>query len=83
MKGMIDEEGQLYIERAGKMVPQTCKKSGIVAGSVEAYGKCDHKCPHFGEPWGGEIKGIPSNIQLCITVLNFEPGGFEDKRAGA
>lgn len=80
MRGMIDESGQLHIERAGKMVAQTCRKSRVVAGSVEAYGECDHTCPHFGEPWGGPTS---FHLDICITSLTFEPDGFEDKRPGA
>lgn len=28
MKGLLDTRGQLYIERAGVMIPQICKKNG-------------------------------------------------------
>lgn len=41
MKGKIDKDGVLHIERAGVMRQQWCPQSG---------GHCGDWCPHFGEP---------------------------------
>jgi len=63
MKGKIDKDGFLHIERAGEMVKQECinsmyfqiymqnkTTSACNDGWADGTKYCGHKCPLFGEP---------------------------------
>ena len=60
MKGMIDSNGNLRIERRGRMVTQFCPfKDGIPCG--------DH-CPQF-----GKVPSESTRIDICMNrALYFE-----------
>jgi hypothetical protein len=86
MKGKIDENGWLWIERAGKLKKQLCPFSN--GGDWEAScgdwcpweASCGDWCPMFGDPYRYTLeKGIPATaIDICQAVLVFEE--FEDER---
>lgn len=44
MKGKIDKNGVLHIERSGTMIPTLCVNAGML--NV----RCSHNCSHFGNP---------------------------------
>ena len=79
MKGKIDEDGNLYIERAGKMKQQFCPFD---------VKPCGDWCPLFGEPmdntmsWttvDGHIGGHKTTeLELCRKKLYFDE--FTDER---
>jgi hypothetical protein len=79
MKGTIDREGTLFIERAGKMKGQSCPFSI----SMEW---CGDWCPLFGEPenyneLGLKFEGVRTGIwiRLCqSSCLIFE--SLKDER---
>ena len=60
MKGKIDKDGFLWIERKGEWTKQFCPFVGD--------GWCGHWCPLFGEP--EFIDGHP-RLSLCRKVLEF------------
>ena len=67
MKGKIDKDGFLWIERKGEWTKQFCPFVSKVW--------CGHWCPLFGEP--EMLDGKPS-LSLCRKVLKFD--FFEDAR---
>jgi hypothetical protein len=73
MKGKIDENGWLWIERAGEMKAQECP-------CAPESSRCGDWCPLFGEPYRYTLeKGTPATaIDICQAVLVFEE--FEDER---
>ncbi len=73
MKGKIDNEGHLYIERGRRLTEQGCPYS-----SGEAF--CGDWCPLFGEP---NVVEFPENetmtcLQTCRNPLYFDE--FTDER---
>jgi len=60
MKGKIDKDGFLWIERKGEWTKQFCPFVSKVW--------CGHWCPLFGEP--EFIDGHP-RLSLCRKVLEF------------
>ena len=91
MKGMIDEEGFLHIERAGKMKAQACCQGRTISVlDVSAPGPCGDNCPRFGEPilCYSDVDGLKEEnwhvIPICNgEIVSFSPGCFEDKRPTA
>ena len=80
MKGKIDKDGFLYIERAGKYILQYCPFSG--SSDVT---ECCHWCALFGEPEIIEDITDPNGnkyniitLELCKKILYFNE--FTDKR---
>lgn len=78
MKGMIDPEGRLHIERRGILKPQVCRFREVAT--------CADDCPFFHEPQKVYIDIGSSmfwyQIRLCEKeVLEFDgPDGFDDQR---
>ena len=74
MKIKIDEDGWLWLERAGKMKSQFC---------IHCDGdRCGDWCPAFGEPYGTET----IHLYLCREVggaLQCKPEDFTDEREEA
>ena len=74
MKGKIDDNGTLSIERAGRMKEMEC------ALIRERW--CSDNCPHFGEPYkddGGQITIGNSKLDICHgKTLLFD--SFTDER---
>jgi hypothetical protein len=72
MKGKIDRDGDLYIERAGKLKPQHCPPWNIVP--------CGDWCPLFREV---NLESKPGKesivIDLCRRQLVFDE--FADERS--
>jgi len=98
MRGMIDEEGYLHIERAGKMKAQMCCQGRIVTvGIVSAPGPCGDDCPLFGDPvecsmvaWETRTETRMKKpgsetviVKICEGSLRFAKCDFEDKRPTA
>jgi len=82
MKGAIEKNGYLWIERAGKIKKQYCPHD-VVGEDVIG---CGDWCPMFGEPeqvytmknaQRGEVVGL----QICRVRFSFHE--FVDKRQGA
>ena len=72
MKIQIDQEGNLKIERAGRMKAQLCP-------FASTYGlKCGDWCPHFDEPEPCEQRQGTSTLDLCHRRQLF--GELEDLR---
>lgn len=68
MKGKINKNGALSIQRKNEMVPQRC--------CYDQGESCSDACPLFREPrrlFTGEIE-----LQLCDVTLRFSE--FEDER---
>jgi len=68
MKGIIEKDGSLWIERAGILVAQLCPLT---------QNPCNDRCPKFGEPYyshimtdnGAWVDGIV--LRLCDTSQLF------------
>jgi len=80
MKGIIDESGNLYIERGGKI---GLKLQGCPYQEEE--GSCGDWCPLFGEPEVSKWMGSPDpdkkgraadirhwNLKICKITIFFE-----------
>jgi len=80
MKGKIDKDGVLYIERAGVMRQQMCPYSYSNQLPVFSATQCGDACPLFGEPT--QLSHTPSGdtygIKLCQRELVF--GKLTDER---
>lgn len=80
MKGMITKQGELVIERAGKMKMQFCP-------FVKEQVPCGDECPLFGEPYTDKLlfeDGVheATCLSLCGNrTLNFRE--FTDDRGEA
>ena len=70
LNGRMNEEGDLYIQRAGEYKHQVCPFSSLV--------KCGDSCPLFGEP--RKDHRFSTSLQICKLTLHFD--NFEDKREG-
>ncbi len=70
MNGKIDEKGDLWIERAGKMRGQGCPYSNGLS-------MCGDWCSLFGEPEMVTDDG-PTELALCHQVWYFT--NFTDER---
>ncbi len=82
MKGMINKQGVLHIQRAGYMQAQDCPYSSV---PNDKYRKCGDWCPLFSEPiylGKDRIGGIPVpsfDITICQDrTIRFN--GFYDGR---
>jgi len=78
MKGKIDKDGCLLIERAGVMKPQHCPLTD------DPSSNCGDWCPLFGEPENSNT--IPENWTLelnCGAHKTFYFTGFTDERKEA
>ena len=83
MKGKIDKDGILWLERAGEFKRQKCvfTMTLIRPEGLEAYYQaqgCGDHCPLFCEPedsTGGEIE-----LSLCHTFHIFKKEDFKDER---
>ena len=78
MKGKIDINGHLYLERAGVLKGQFCHYARLLVF-------CSDKCPLFGEPYAAEIGYLDGRdgeqriiLSLCKREWSFVD--FEDKR---
>ena len=60
MKGKIDANGCLCLERAGQLKLQDCPYRSLVEGKYRFA--CGDWCPHFGEP--EYDRGFPTIINL-------------------
>lgn len=71
MKGKISKNGILYIERAGELKPQFCRRNNV-------GDHCNHFCPGFREP--EKLADNNYVLELChsIGVLRFTE--FTDER---
>lgn len=69
MKGKIDADGCLHIERAGEMREQACP-----FGDCDAT--CSHWCPLFAEPCPADGErvgdGRKTVLELCRMALVFD-----------
>ena len=90
MKGKIDKEGALWIERAGTEKKQACPHSDHRNFIPPQNGKvsifvnyCGDDCPQFGEPESKLSAGFDpklTSIKICqILTLVFDE--FADERA--
>jgi len=88
MKGKIDKDGVLFIERAGKMRAVTCPIHNPNFSDSEVV--CGDRCAMFGEPEkvdtsqviaGTLIISSGSRLSLCHKELVFEE--FTDERPQA
>jgi hypothetical protein len=60
MKGKIDRDGSLYLERAGKLKGQFCPhQKGLM--------NCGDWCPHFGEPEIEYSDDYEEDVYLHLT----------------
>lgn len=83
-KIMIDENGALHLERAGKLKPQFCKDTGFQR-------PCWDGCPCFGNPKEdfdydedtGAILSKTVIIALCEEFWECPIDQFEDRRKPA
>ena len=81
MKGKIDSNGWLRIERGGKERLQECPytQKTFQVNNRTMREPCGDWCPLFGEPkW--EIDGKSAIIEVCHRTLFFDE--FTDERAG-
>jgi hypothetical protein len=62
LKGILNENGCIDIERAGKLKSQYCPEQH------NTESKCGDWCPLFGEPYQN---GQYITVRLCIGSLNF------------
>lgn len=83
MKGKIDKDGTLYIERKGKYKCQCCPipeikgMEGVVSG-------CGDWCPLFGEPVATTTEHYPDDDYITLTICNNRTlifDEFTDERA--
>ncbi len=80
MKGKINNEGELYIERAGRMVSQLCPYRS------SAPHTCGDWCPLFGEPsreyictiMGQDCFSKNTTLNLCNKKMTLTE--FKDER---
>lgn len=86
VKGKINKNGVLEIERAGKFKPQDCRKSIFTTGNGGDCFSCGDECSLFGEPetetaWN-EMKSDQKTgrifVELCEKTWYFDE--FEDER---
>jgi hypothetical protein len=63
MKGKIDKDGFLWIERKGEWTKQRCPFVGD--------DWCGHWCPLFGEPRGERCAGEEIKLDICKKTLFF------------
>lgn len=63
MKGKIDKDGFLWIERKGEWTKQFCPFVSKVW--------CGHWCPLFGEPRGERCAGEEIKLDICKKTLFF------------
>ena len=83
MKGLIDKNGWLAIERAGKMKSQYCPWT---VWQDDAVHSCGDWCSHFGEPrWeeakeGGFVKAAYLNLTCGGATRLFVFDEFTDER---
>lgn len=93
MKIKIDKDGILFIERAGKLKVQECRRGGAHIRvcddhtAVLQYGSCNDSCSLFGEPEPfsfDPITGEPIDetieLDLCSKTLSINVEDFEDER---
>ena len=84
MKGKIDINGWLRIERSGKEKLQECpfmQRAFEVNDIVIA--PCGDWCPLFGEPYEyDDFNEVAKrvDIRLCQTTLSFKMSDFTDER---
>ena len=71
MKGKIDKEGCLLVERAGKMKVQHCSFTHNITS-------CSDDCALFGEPFKENAVDINTYLFICHRTWIFD--GFEDER---
>lgn len=79
VKGKIDKNGFLEIERAGKFKTVECRRSTFMSAHGDiACLACNDNCSLFGEP--GIEKFFTGRIflKLCEKTWHFDE--FEDKR---
>lgn len=80
MKGKINNEGILEIERAGRFKKMECRIAGLGFGDLghdPMACLCGDDCPHFGEPEYYEKRHVI--IEICQSrFLSFDE--FEDQR---
>ena len=70
MKGKIDSQGFLHIERAGVMKEQLCPFQSLDTNPL--YGKeCGDWCPLFGEPYTWEkCKLDKNNDKVYVNMIS-------------
>jgi len=73
MKGKIDKDGNLWIERAGKMRNMSCPYAE--GDSHVTSRSCGHWCALFGEP-----EEYPGCIHLALCKKTLEFTEFTDER---
>jgi len=71
MKGKIDKDGFLWIERKGEWTKQFCPFVG------DCNDWCGQWCPLFGEPFS-KINHAGAELSLCKRTLYFDT--FKDER---
>lgn len=88
MKGKLNENGLLLVERKGEYVTQLCPYTSFRHDGGSSAMGCGHWCPLFGEPmdntmsWttvDGHIGGHKTTeLELCRKKLYFDE--FTDER---
>ena len=74
MKGLLDKDGSLLIERAGALEEQYCPW-------VVATVSCGDWCPHFGEPETAGEDGLSRYLKLtCGNNSEWLFSELEDQR---
>ena len=68
MKGKIDRDGFLWIERAGKMNETTCPYSQWLNKTTEEPISCGDWCPLFGEPILKALRLFNNDVVNKMTI---------------
>jgi hypothetical protein len=79
VKGKIDKNGVLWIQRGKKLQKQFCHRGGMIEGY--GHGSCCDDCPLFGEPelnWQEQT----TYLEICESRM-LEFGEFADERGRA